>query len=129
VQPSFIIAQILGPAYVVIGMGLLLNTANFQRILEDVSVSPAFAYLAGLLALIFGLVILVFHHAWNTDWTLIVTLFGWLALIKGSLLVTYPGVVLRFSQRVLARSVTFRAWAIVLLVLGLFLSVKGYALT
>ena len=44
----------------------------------------------GLLALIFGLVILAFHHAWRTDWALIVTLIGRLALIKGSLLVICP---------------------------------------
>ncbi len=127
-QSSLVIAQILGPMYVIVAVGLLVNAPTYQRIFEELFESPALAYLGSLLALIFGLVILAFHHAWSTDWTLIVTLIGWLALIKGSLLAVCPGAVIRLSRPLMAKSARLRTWAAVPLVLGLFLSLKGYGL-
>ena len=127
-QSSLVIAQILGPMYVIVAVGLWLNTPAYQRIFEEFFESPALAYLGGLLALIFGLVILAFHHAWSTDWTLIVTLIGWLALIKGSLLLVYPRAVIRLSRPLMAQPARLRGWAAVPLALGLFFSVKGYGL-
>jgi hypothetical protein len=109
-------------------VGLLLSATNFQRILEEFCESPALAYLGGLFALNFGLTILVFHQMWRADWTLIITLIGWLGLIKGSLLIAYPSVVLQLSQSLLARPAALRTWRFVFLALGLFLSVKGFAL-
>ena len=127
-QSSFIIAQILGPMYVIVAAGLLLNTPAYQRVFEEIFESPALAYLGGLLALITGLVILALHHAWSADWTLIVTLIGWLALIKGSLLAVWPGAVIRLSRPLMAKPARLRTWAVVPLALGLFLSLEGYGL-
>ena len=127
-QASAVISQVLGITYVIVGFGLLLNPANYQRILKGFCESPALSYLGGLLALIFGLTILVFHHVWSADWTFFITLVGWLALIKGSLFVAYPNVVLQLSRRILARPARLRVWGIFPIALGLFLSVKGYTI-
>ena len=127
-QASAVISQILGLTYVIVGIGLLLNPANYQSILKGFCESPALSYLGGLLALIFGLTILVFHHAWSADWTVIITLVGWLAIIKGSVLVAYPSAVLQPSRRILAQPARLRVWSIFPIALGLFLSIKGYAI-
>lgn len=127
-QSSFVIAQILGPAYLIVGIGLLLNTRACQRNFDEILEGPAFEYLVGLLALSFGLVILAMHHSWNADWTFVVTLIGWLALIKGCLLIQFPSVVLRLSRPLMAEPIRLRAWATIPLTLGLFLGVKGFGL-
>ena len=127
-QASLVIAQILGPMYVIVAVGLVANAAAYRQIFEAFYDSPSMAYLGGLIALIFGLVILAFHHAWPMDWTMIVTLIGWLALIKGSLLVVWPSAVRRLSRPLMAHLVRRRIWAVFPLALGLFLSVKGYEL-
>ena len=59
---------------------------------------------------------------------LIVTLIGWLALIKGSLLVIRPSAVLGLSRPLMAHPARLRIWAVAPLALGLFLSVKGFGL-
>lgn len=127
-QASAVISQILGLTYIIVGFGLLLNPENYQKVLKGFCESPALSYLGGFLALVFGLTILVFHHTWSADWTVIITLVGWLALIKGSLLVAYPSAVLQLSLRILARPARLRIWSIGPIALGLFLSVKGYAI-
>ena len=127
-QSSFIIAQILGPMYVVVAAGLLLNPVAYQRVFEEFFESPALTYLGGLLALTFGLAILAFHHTWNADWTVVVTLIGWLGLIKGSLLAVWPGAMIRLSRPLTAKPARLRIMAAVPLALGLFLSLEGYGL-
>ena len=127
-QSSFIIAQILGPLYVIVAAGLLLNPLAYQRVLEEFFESPALAFLGGVLALTFGLAILAFHHTWNADWTVVVTLIGWLGLIKGSLLAIWPGAMIRLSRPLMATPARLRIMAAVPLALGLFLSLEGFGL-
>ena len=127
-QASAVISQVLGLTYIIVGFGLLLNPVTYQNILKGFCESPALSYFGGLLALIFGLTILAFHHSWRADWTVIITLVGWLALIKGSLLVAYPRAVLQLSLRILARPAQLRVWSLFPIALGLFLSVKGFAI-
>ena len=69
-QSSLVVAQILGPMYVIVAVGLLLNPPAYQRIFEEFFESPALAFVGGVIALIFGLAILAFHRAWSADWTL-----------------------------------------------------------
>ena len=128
-QSSLLIGQILGPMYVIVGIGMLFNSSTYQRIYDEIFEVHALAYLVGLLALVFGLVILTMHHSWNADWTVIVTLIGLLALIKGSILILCPSVVLRLSRPLMAQPVRLRVWATVPVALGLYLGVKGYGLT
>ena len=45
-QSSLVIAQILGPMYVIVAVGLLLNTPAYQRIFEEFFENPALAYLS-----------------------------------------------------------------------------------
>lgn len=127
-QSPQVIAQILGPMYVIVGIGMLFNSSTYQRIYDEIFEVHALAYFVGLLALVFGLVILTVHHSWNADWTVIGTLIGLLALIKGSLLILCPSVVLRLSRPLMAQPVRMHVWATVSAVLGLFLGVKGYGL-
>ena len=62
-QSSMVIAQILGPMYIIVAVGLLLNPAAYLGIFEGILENPAATYFSGTLALIFGLIILVFHHS------------------------------------------------------------------
>ena len=127
-QPAMIIAQILGPLYVIVSLGLLLDPSTYQRVFEDFLENAALTYLGGLLALIFGLLVLAFHGAWRADWTVIITIIGWLGLIKGTLLLVRPSAVIRLSRPLMAQPAQLRVSAVVTLAFGLFLSAKGYGL-
>ena len=120
------IAKILGPLYVIVALGMVANAPLYQRVSEAFLEQPAVTYLGGLLALAAGLAILAVHPGWHGDWTAIITLIGWLALIKGALLMVRPGWVMQWSRRMMAEPGRLRVMAVVPLVLGLFLAAKGY---
>ena len=125
---SIIIAQILGPLYVVFGIGLFLNGEAYREMLEDLLKSPPLIYMAGFLALSFGLLILAFHGSWAADWTAIITLFGWLGTLKGVLIIVRPGAIDALSRSMMGTATRPRATAVVPFAPGLFLSAKGFGL-
>ena len=122
------IAQIIGLLFCIDAVGVLVNTAFYRRIVEEFIESPALCYLGGILALFFGLFILNFNNAWTADWTVIITIIGWLSVVKGVLLIVFPKVYLNFSNWMRMGDAMMRYMGIIYLLLGLFLTFKGFGL-
>jgi hypothetical protein len=124
--PSIFIARILGPVLVIIGLGLLVEGETFRVMAGDFLRSSALVYLSGLIALVAGLAILNLHHVWVGDWRVLITIFGWLALIGGIMRLLATSFVQRVGESVIAHQRWPIAGAVVTIGLGAFLSLKGY---
>ena len=122
------IAQIIGLLFSIDAVGVLINTAIYRRMVEEFTESPALRYLGGILALFFGLFILNFNNAWTADWTVIITIIGWLSVVKGVLLIVFPNVYLQFANWMRMGDAMMRYMGIIYLLLGLFLTFKGFGL-
>ena len=97
-ETSLFIAKIFAVVYVTMGIGMLLNFKYYQKTMKDVMKSSAVALYGGMCALAVGFVIVWLHNFWVCDWTVIITVLGWLALVKGVLLLLIPGPFLNFSK-------------------------------
>ena len=122
------IAQIIGLLFCIDAVGVLVNTTFYRRIVEEFIESLALCYLGGILALFFGLFILNFNNAWTADWTVIITIIGWLSVVKGVLLIVFPNVYLQFANWMRMGDAMMRYMGIIYLLLGLFLTFKGFGL-
>ncbi|MDD5747233.1 MAG: hypothetical protein PHO30_08230 [Candidatus Omnitrophica bacterium] len=89
-ETSLFIAGIIGPVYLIIGAGMMLNRAFYQRVLEDYCKNAALVFMGGLFALFFGFLIVLSHNIWAANWTVIITIFGWAGIIKGTWLTLFP---------------------------------------
>jgi hypothetical protein len=83
VTNAILIAKILGPVYLIVGLGMLLHNEHMRSLFNEVANSPALVYLGGVLALVIGTIIIRFHNDWSLGWTLLITLVGWGAVAKG----------------------------------------------
>jgi len=122
------IAQIIGLLFSIDAVGILINTAIYRRMVEEFTESPALRYLGGMLALFFGLFILNFNNAWTADWMVIITIIGWLSVVKGVMLIVFPNVFLHLSNWMRKGDAVMRYMGIIYLLLGLFLTFKGFGL-
>lgn len=122
-----IIASIIGPFYLVVGFALFLNPDGYRRMTQDFFEHPASIYMGGIMALFMGLLVLAFHSNWSGDWTAIITVFGWLAAIKGAVLIIRPDSLAPLTRSMMGTDFRIRATAVGGLLLGLFLTAKGYA--
>ncbi len=125
-QPAVFIARLIGPALVVIGVGVLLNGANYAAMITEATHSPIIIYLSGLLSLLPGLAILNVYRTWTADWRVIVTILGWLLAIGGVIRIVLPQFAATLATTLYSASVMLTVFAVVVLVLGGYLSFEGY---
>jgi len=123
---SIFLARLLGPAMLVVVAGLLVNRSHHRALVEGFIDSPALIYLAGLLALVGGLAIVLTHNVWVWGWPVVITLFGWATLIAGILRIVFPAPLKRFAERIVDNQAMFAGAAVIYLVLGAWLTYAGY---
>ena len=123
---SIFLAQLLGPYLVIVGIGIFLNPKNCQQVAHEYTQSAALIYLGGILALFFGLLIILFHNVWEANWTVIITLFGWLGLIKGACLIVIPEKMKKFAERYQGSTRPLKIQSAIIFAIGTFLMFKGY---
>lgn len=83
------------------------------------------AYLGGIMAVVVGMLIVSYHNVWEVSWTLIVTLIGWLALIKGALLLIIPEAFINLASP-LFKSKFLPTIGVSTIILGLVLGYFGF---
>ncbi|MGB2660886.1 MAG: hypothetical protein WBD04_00680, partial [Candidatus Omnitrophota bacterium] len=61
---SILLARFLGLLFVIITAGVLLNLKNYQKVMEDFFENSALVYIGGVMALVFGIFLVMFHNIW-----------------------------------------------------------------
>ena len=123
---SMFLAKIIGWFYVVVAAGMILRPKAYRKIMEDFSNNLALVYLGGIFAMLIGLLTVFTHNIWRPDWTVIITIFAWLGLIKGVWLLLVPNTVAKITAFYLKQAPLLVFYAILIMALGIFLLVKGY---
>jgi hypothetical protein len=121
---SIFLAKVIGLYSVIIAVGLLVRPKQVDEFMVFLKHSPAM-YLSGFLALIIGVLLVVSHNVWPNDWRVIITIFGWLSLIKGIVLLFFPTTSIR-TVDTLVRGKILTSFIIAYLILGLYLSYVGF---
>jgi hypothetical protein len=80
---SIFLGRVLGLYLIIVGFFYLFRRALIQKIAVQIFENEAFIIITAIISLIIGLLIVVGHNVWEWKWTLIVTLLGYLSLIKG----------------------------------------------
>jgi len=115
-ETSILTARILGVIYLSFGVGVLLNWKNYKKVILDLLDTTSYMVLAGMIAVGIGVSILSFHNILTNDWTILITLIGWIGTIKGVLLLLFPTKMIIY--RPLLQAEYFR-WLILLVTLPL----------
>lgn len=123
---SKMIAGLMGPTLLAMGIGMLLNLGSFAVMVEQVSHDIALIFVSGVLLLVAGLAIVRAHNVW-TGWPVVVTVLGWLAIIGGLIRLFFPAQLAAMAAGMSQQRGILVIAAIILLVLGGFLSFKAYS--
>jgi len=125
-ETSLILAKIIGPLFLIVGVGIFINLEHYRRLVVDFGASPLSIYMAGTTAVLLGLLIVAYHNVWEWRWPVIVTILGWLTLLKGAVRIIFPKLVAERSERYGRNTNIMMTTAIVVLVLGGVLIYFGY---
>jgi hypothetical protein len=114
------IAGLVGPTIVAM---VVSEFPLVQPHLYDHQIPPV-VYLSGVLMFVGGLAIVRAHNHWVRDWTVLVTLSGWFALLLGVLRMFAAGAYQRGSSH--TSTAVFMALEGLLLLAGLVMTVQAY---
>jgi len=122
---SIFIAKLFAVVYLMIGLGMLLSPAYYQKLMGDMLKNPFVFYFGGMLAAVIGFLLVTYHNIWESSWVVVVTIFGWLALLKGFMFLVFPGHV-AFWQGMFKKKGHMFIWALIVLAFGLFFGYYGF---
>ena len=76
---SILIAKITAVIYLSAALGAVFNRDYYLRLRDDLFNNAGLTYLTGFTTVIIGFLIVNYHNFWVKDWTVLVTILGWLA--------------------------------------------------
>ena len=120
------IFQILSLVYIAVGIGILVNPGFYKKLFEDFTENPSVLYLGGITALVVGYLILAFHNTWTMHVSVIITIVGWIALIKGLVILIRPNIIIALAKAMVQKESTLKIEAIAVIILGLAFAFLGF---
>jgi hypothetical protein len=125
-QTSIFLARLIGPLLLIVGVGILLNQHYYRGMTKEFVASRPLFYLAAVIGVIAGLAIVLVHNVWALNWRVLITLFGWINLLRGALSILLPEQSFALGGRMMAGRNMPMIAAIIALLIGLTLSYFGY---
>ena len=86
---SIFLAKFWGWYLIIFFLILSFNPKRIKQIFTDLN-DEKFLILTAFIAIIVGLVNILFHNVWELNWKIIVTLIGWFSLFIGLALFIFP---------------------------------------
>jgi hypothetical protein len=122
---AYILARFFGLFFIVIGLMVLVRRnqkAYFDQFVE----SKEYLFVTGLMTLILGAIIVALFNTWTLDWRLLITILGWLTLLKGAMMLIMPEYSVSIWKRLSVRPWILLISGVLYLLLGFYLAWIGF---
>ena len=86
---SIFLAKFWGWYLIIFFFILSYNPKRIKQIFDDLN-DEKFLIISSFMAIIVGLLNILFHNIWELNWTLIITFIGWISLFIGLSLFIFP---------------------------------------
>jgi hypothetical protein len=123
---SIFLAKLIGPVALVAAISLFMNTAAYRAMAQEFMRSPALFYLSGLLTMTTGMAIVLTHNVWVADWPVLITIFGWLAVIAGAARIALPDQSRKLGETMVGKPMAMQIGGAIWLAIGALLCFFGY---
>lgn len=124
-EVSLFLAKLMGIYLLIIGLAYFIKREFLRVVLEDFYKSPALIALGSIFNIILGLLIILNHNIWEFSWKIMITIIGYLSLVKGILHLYFPQVA-RTIASVFIRKDIFVYSGVISLALGVYLLYHGF---
>ena len=91
---SILLAQIIGVIYLSVGIGTMVSKKHYQTLFQEFQNSTTLIYMGGMMAVLFGFIILQLNNVWEMSYVGAITLIGWIGIMKGVILLIKPDILM-----------------------------------
>jgi hypothetical protein len=118
-------ARVIGPWLVIVPGIIALRAPDMGPLAADFFKSNLFVWFAGALLLFVGLLVIAFHQYWSGVAPVLISLFGWVLMIRGLILMAAPHLYERIGKP-METTLLIRFIFGVLIAIGLYLTYVGW---
>ena len=114
---SLLVEKVIGYLCFILGGSLILQRQLWVDWVKEIEKKPLPLLFSSVMGLFLGLIIVTVHNQWVWDLKVIVTIFGWVAVIKSTLYLLAPQFMLKLipSESSLSRYCLFQGGMMVIL--------------
>jgi hypothetical protein len=120
-------ARVLGPFLFIACITAVVRAPDMRALISDFAANALWPWVAGAFVLVGGLIIVALHQHWRGAAAFIVSLLGWLMVLRGVLLIAFPATFISMANSVMDMGALWRGVCIVLAAIGLYLTYVGWA--
>lgn len=117
---SIFLAHVLGITFLVLGLSMFFNKKWTNIVIEEIFKNQGIVWLAGLITLMMGSVIVVINNIWTSGLPLFITILGWLTLLKGATILIFPNFTFSYYKKMNRKNI-FVWGGLIIFILGLIL--------
>lgn len=122
---SIFLAKLLGIYLLIVGVAYFFRREFFREVIRDFYNSPALIAISSVLNLIIGLLIVLNHNVWEFSWKVVITIIGYLSIVKGIMHLYFPEYGKKLSTKFVENDI-FVYSGVISLALGVYLLYHGY---
>lgn len=87
---TIFLSQLWGPVVLAVGLGVFINREYYARIFRDLEKETLAVFIFGMIGMAVGIAHVMTHNSWESLAEILVSLLGWLLLIRGVIFVLAP---------------------------------------
>lgn len=122
---TLLVLKLSGPIFAAMGLGMLLNLKYYKKMFNELSNSPISAVFIAMSSALMGLLIVLNHNLWSTAPEVVVSLLGWVALVKGAVYFLIPVQLAKLGKSVMNTGL-LSFGTLLILVLGGYMTYVGF---
>ncbi|MBV8177804.1 MAG: hypothetical protein JO045_03120 [Mycobacterium sp.] len=119
-------ARVLGPFSVIACVTAVVRASDMRTLVSDFGANPLWPWVAGAFVLVGGLIIVALHQYWRSAAAVIVSLLGWLLVLRGLFLLAFPATFMSMANSVVGAGALWRTVCICFALIGLYLTYVGW---
>lgn len=119
------LAQWWGFSLLIISLSFLINPKHIHKVFRFME-NEAVIILSGITGVLLGVALILTYNVWESNWKAIITIFGWVILIKGIIRLFFPGFVLKVWARIKNRTEWIPFLFLIMILFGCFLIYMGF---
>ena len=112
-------AKFWGLYLIVMALLMLIRKEQIKSLFTNIIEDEKMAQMCGFFPLFLGFATVVLHNQWSMSWEVIITIFGWWAMIEGILLIGWPELIIKLVDELIEK--IYWPGLVFSLVLGVYL--------
>ena len=96
---SIFLAKVLGLYLVIVSIAVWLRRKNLGELAVSLAQDKVNIYFSGVIFLLLGLALVVSHNVWDTVWQSIISILGWITLVKAGIRIFFPDRIGNIAQK------------------------------